>query len=130
MKAIRATAGKSYRRQQGNSGVRVGILDTGIDASHPDIAPNFNRALSRNFTTDDPLIELDVPISGIQLVWGFSCQGVQRITHFLFFSFVVPFFGSTRAASILPSRPQIRVAAARSDSQGWPLLQRPAKAWP
>ena len=57
MKAIRATAGKSYRRQQGNSGVRVGILDTGIDASHPDIAPNFNRALSRNFTTDDPLID-------------------------------------------------------------------------
>jgi lantibiotic leader peptide-processing serine protease len=57
MKAIRATATKSYRRQQGNSGVRVGILDTGIDASHPDIAPNFNRALSRNFTTDDPLID-------------------------------------------------------------------------
>ena len=57
MKAIRATAKKSYRRQPGNDGVRVGILDTGIDGSHPDIAPNFNRALSRNFTTDDPLID-------------------------------------------------------------------------
>ena len=30
----------------------VGIIDTGIDASHPDIAPNFNAALSRNFTVD------------------------------------------------------------------------------
>jgi subtilisin family serine protease len=32
--------------------VRVGILDTGVDGSHLDIAPNFNAALSRNFTTD------------------------------------------------------------------------------
>jgi subtilisin family serine protease len=37
--------------------VRVGILDTGVDGSHPDIAPNFNRGLSRNFTTDDPIID-------------------------------------------------------------------------
>ena len=57
MKAIRATASKSYRRQPGNSGVRVGIIDTGIDGSHPDIAPNFNRSLSRNFTTDDPVMD-------------------------------------------------------------------------
>ena len=33
------------------------IIDTGIDGSHPDIAPNFNRSLSRNFTTDIPLID-------------------------------------------------------------------------
>jgi subtilisin family serine protease len=38
-------------------GVRVGIMDTGVDASHPDIAPNFNAALSRNFTVDDPTID-------------------------------------------------------------------------
>ncbi len=38
-------------------GVRVGIMDTGVDASHPDIAPNFNAALSRNFTVDDPIID-------------------------------------------------------------------------
>ena len=32
----------------------VGVIDTGIDASHPDIAPNFDAALSRNFTVDIP----------------------------------------------------------------------------
>ena len=31
------------------------IIDTGIDGTHPDIAPNFNAALSRNFTTDIPV---------------------------------------------------------------------------
>ena len=34
------------------------------------------------------------------------------------------FFGSTRAASILPSRPFVRFAAARSGRQGWRFLQR------
>ncbi len=57
MRMINATPKKSYKRQRGNSGVRVGIIDTGIDGSHPDIAPNFNRSLSRNFTTDIPLID-------------------------------------------------------------------------
>lgn len=35
-------------------GVTVGIIDTGVDASHPDIAPNFDKALSRNWTMDIP----------------------------------------------------------------------------
>src|ERR1700719_4437107 len=34
-----------------------------------------------------------------------------------------PFFGSTRAASILPSRPPNRAAAARRACQGWPHLR-------
>jgi subtilisin family serine protease len=37
--------------------VRVGIIDTGVDGTHPDIAPNFDRALSRNFTQDMPDID-------------------------------------------------------------------------
>ena len=57
MRAINATPSGSYKRQRGNHGVRIGILDTGIDGSHPDIAPNFNASLSRNFTTDIPLID-------------------------------------------------------------------------
>ena len=57
MRMINATPSQSYKRQPGNHGVRVGILDTGIDGSHPDIAPNFNASLSRNFTQDIPLID-------------------------------------------------------------------------
>jgi lantibiotic leader peptide-processing serine protease len=57
MKMIGATADGSYRKQPGSKKVRVGIIDTGIDASHPDIAPNFDRRLSRNFVTDMPDID-------------------------------------------------------------------------
>ena len=34
-------------------------MDTGVDGTHPDIAPNFDRSLSRNFTVDnsDPGID-------------------------------------------------------------------------
>jgi subtilisin family serine protease len=57
MKMIGATATGSYRKQPGSHAVRVGIIDTGIDASHPDIAPNFDHRLSRNFVTDMPNID-------------------------------------------------------------------------
>lgn len=40
-------------------GVLVGIIDTGIDGTHPDIAPNFSNGLSRNFTTD--MTDIDGP---------------------------------------------------------------------
>jgi subtilisin family serine protease len=56
MAAIGAGSTQSYRFNQG-AGVRVGVIDTGVDGNHPDIAPNFDRALSRNFTVDDPLID-------------------------------------------------------------------------
>src|SRR5258705_9316659 len=61
-----------------------------------------------------PLIEPDRQISRIRLVWGFLCQG--GITPFLW-SFVIPFFCSTCAASILSSRPHICIAVARSGGQ-------------
>jgi lantibiotic leader peptide-processing serine protease len=57
MRMIHATTDGSYRKHKGSRRVLVGILDTGIDGSHPDIAPNFNRSLSRNFTTDIPLVD-------------------------------------------------------------------------
>jgi subtilisin family serine protease len=55
MKQIHATAGGSYKKEPGDHRVLVGVIDTGIDGTHPDIAPNFNRALSHNFTTDIPV---------------------------------------------------------------------------
>ncbi|MBP2702276.1 S8 family serine peptidase [Microbispora sp. RL4-1S] len=54
MKMIGATPGGSYAKARGSHKVLVGIIDTGVDGDHPDIAPNFNRALSRNFVTDLP----------------------------------------------------------------------------
>jgi lantibiotic leader peptide-processing serine protease len=64
MRMIRATADGSHAVQPGDPRVMVGIIDTGIDGSHPDIAPNFNGALSRNFTTDIPFDPLGNEIDG------------------------------------------------------------------
>jgi subtilisin family serine protease len=57
MRMIDATPSGSYRVNQGRRGVMVGIIDTGVDGTHPDIKPNFDAALSRNFTTDIPLVD-------------------------------------------------------------------------
>ena len=57
MEMIGATADGSYEVETGNPDVLVGIIDTGIDASHPDLDDNFNADLSRNFTTDIPLVD-------------------------------------------------------------------------
>jgi subtilisin family serine protease len=57
MAMIHATPDGSYAREQGDKGVLVGVLDTGVDGLHPDIAPNFDTGLSRNFTVDIPLVD-------------------------------------------------------------------------
>ena len=57
MRMIGATPQGSYKEQPGRKDVLVGIIDTGIDGSHPDIAPNFNAALGRNFTQDIEIID-------------------------------------------------------------------------
>jgi subtilisin family serine protease len=63
MEQIGATVDGSYRYSQGK-GVRVGIIDTGVDGTHPDIAPNFDGAASRNFTVDIPADANGDPIDG------------------------------------------------------------------
>jgi lantibiotic leader peptide-processing serine protease len=59
MKQIDATATGSYRTERGSKKVLVGVIDTGIDGSHPDIAPNFDARDSRNFTKD--MVDIDGP---------------------------------------------------------------------
>ncbi|CAM4004093.1 S8 family serine peptidase [Kibdelosporangium persicum] len=62
LKSIRADLARD--KTTGDKRVKVGIIDTGVDASHPDIAPNFDRKLSRNFTKDIPFDELGNEIDG------------------------------------------------------------------
>ncbi|MEV4755684.1 S8 family serine peptidase [Micromonospora sp. NPDC049559] len=45
-------ADRAHAAEPGDRGVTVGVLDTGLDASNPDLAPHFSRSLSRNFAPD------------------------------------------------------------------------------
>jgi subtilisin family serine protease len=47
----------AHASETGDHRVTVGILDTGVQGDHPDLAPNFDTAKSRNFTTDIPAID-------------------------------------------------------------------------
>ncbi|MEP6463320.1 MAG: S8 family serine peptidase [Frankiaceae bacterium] len=57
MPQIGATPGGSYAVQPGSKKVMVGVIDTGIDGTHPDIKANFDAQDSRNFTTDIPSLD-------------------------------------------------------------------------
>jgi lantibiotic leader peptide-processing serine protease len=54
MEMIRAA--EAHATTKGD-GVLVGIIDTGIDGAHADLAANFDPTLSENFTTDIPAID-------------------------------------------------------------------------
>jgi subtilisin family serine protease len=45
-------ADRAHTRTLGNRSVKVGIMDTGVQADHPDLHGNFDYRASRNFTTD------------------------------------------------------------------------------
>ena len=57
-------ADRARKRQDGDKRVLVGVIDTGIDGRHPDIAPNFDRKRSRNFTHDIPFDSLGARFDG------------------------------------------------------------------
>jgi subtilisin family serine protease len=56
MAMIGATPSGAHRTATGE-GVDVGIIDTGVEGTHPDIAPNFDARRSRNFTMDIPAVD-------------------------------------------------------------------------
>ncbi|WP_405611532.1 S8 family peptidase [Streptomyces sp. NBC_00076] len=47
-------ADKAHEKSLGSRKVTVGVIDTGVDDTHPDIAPNFDRAASVNCVTGKP----------------------------------------------------------------------------
>lgn len=47
----------AHKIEMGDKRVKVGVMDTGVDGTHPDLAANFDTKLSRNFTTD--MVDVD-----------------------------------------------------------------------
>jgi subtilisin family serine protease len=72
-------ADKARRIEAGDRGITVGVLDTGVDASHPDIAPNFDRRLSRNFAPDLP--DVDGPCEAADCVDAVGTDDGGHGTH-------------------------------------------------
>lgn len=77
MDMIDAPAAHKY--EKGDRRVKVGILDTGVQADHPDIAPNFDKKLSRNFTTD--MVDIDGPCEVPSCVDGPGVDDDGHGTH-------------------------------------------------
>ncbi|MEN8137958.1 MAG: S8 family serine peptidase [Bacteroidota bacterium] len=48
-------APEAWNTDATGDGVRIAIIDTGIDADHPDLAPNINTELSKSFVKDEDL---------------------------------------------------------------------------
>lgn len=56
-KKMDATSTGSYAIQPGRKDVRVFVIDTGVDQTHPDIAPNLDSADSISFVPTEPTIQ-------------------------------------------------------------------------
>nr|WP_229789420.1 S8 family serine peptidase [Pilimelia terevasa] len=62
LKMVRSDLARA--KEPGTHEVTVGVMDTGLDASQPDLAPNFNADLSRNFAPDIEAIDGPCEVRG------------------------------------------------------------------
>ena len=51
----------AWEIETGSYNIRVGVLDTGIDVSHPELTGRVSLSLSRNFVTDDDYSAIEDP---------------------------------------------------------------------
>ena len=72
-------ADQAQRTTLGSRKVKVGIIDSGIDARNPDLAPNVDLELSRNFVTDIPVIDGPCEFAGCvdPVSWDDSGHGTH-----------------------------------------------------
>src|SRR5207244_11844554 len=56
-KKLNATTTGTYAVQRGRKDVKVFVIDTGADMTHPDVAPNLDVADSRSFVPTEPTIQ-------------------------------------------------------------------------
>jgi subtilisin family serine protease len=73
LRMVRSNSARTV--QAGSKGVTVGILDSGLDARNPDLAPNFDAAKSRNFVTDIPAIDGACEFTGCKDPVGWDDSG-------------------------------------------------------
>jgi len=57
-------ADQAHAIDRGSKHVKVGVIDTGVQGDVPDLAPNFDWKLSRNFVTDIPEIDGECEYAG------------------------------------------------------------------
>jgi subtilisin family serine protease len=117
MAMIEATSTGSYATDLGDRRVRVGVIDTGVDSTHPDIAPNFDAADSRNFVTDRPTTDGPCPEP--------SCQdpvGVDNNGHGTHVASIIA--APINGIGISGVAPNVRIVDVRAgQSSGFFLLQ-------
>ncbi|MFE9406257.1 S8 family serine peptidase [Streptomyces sp. NPDC006530] len=104
LKAIKAD--KAHEKTLGSSRVTVGVIDTGVDDTHPDIAPNFDRAKSVSCITGKP--------DTTDGAWRpFTTGGSPHGTHV-----AGEIAGAKNGVGITGVAPGVKVAAIKVSTQG------------
>ncbi|MER0444888.1 S8 family serine peptidase [Streptomyces sp. Edi4] len=104
LKAIKAD--KAHEKTLGSSKVTVGVIDTGVDDTHPDIAPNFDRSKSVSCISGKP--------DTTDGAWRpFTTGGSPHGTHV-----AGEIAGAKNGVGITGVAPGVRIAAIKVSTQG------------